>query len=275
MHLHDILGMKLSDYAGERRRIHDLLHEKYYVPTGMVGSRCTTYIYEAEKPFRRSNFRGTSVDINDLFCRCAPYWSSNDLESLLLYCEVVANIVLCVDSAGLSADTTKARGRQILENICIVLDKTGYEFHSNEQKIYFITQKNAIATDVVHELYDKHLALAILEYNRFSLKGEIDRKRELLNVIGQAVEPILKDTKAKARSPEVFDDVKFALNRLNIRHNNLSGANEQPTLKSLSKDELETAYDDLYSSMLVLLKISQLKEGHARMEALKKQMTKS
>ena len=275
MHLHDILGMKITDFYAERQRIDQLFNEDYYVPTGMVGSRRTSFKNEAEVPFRRSCFRGTCIDIDDLFSRCSDYWSRDDLDSLLLYCEVIANIVICVDKEGPCNNATKAIGRQIFENIKIVLEKTGYEFHKNEVGFFFVAQKNAVATDVIRELDDKHLALAILEYNRFSLKGEIERKRELLNAIGQAVEPILKDATTKARSPEVFDDVKFALNRLNIRHNNVAGANEQPALKKLSKEELETAYDDLYSSMLVLIKISQLQEGHARMDALKKQMTKA
>lgn len=275
MHLCDIIGMKITDFESERRRIEQLFTERYCVPTDLVGVRDTTFKDEAEGPFRTSCFRGTSTDIDDLFSRCAPHWSRGDLESLLLYCEVITNIAACVNVGGYDSRETKAIRRQILENIRIVLEKTGYELQQNDQGVYFIAQKNAVATDVIHELDDKHLALAILEYNRFSLKGEIGRKRELLNVIGQAIEPILKDKSAKARCPEVYDDVRFALNRLNIRHNNEKGANEQPAFKSLTAAELETAYDDLYSSMLVLIKISQLQAGHTRMDVLKKQMTKS
>ena len=117
--------------------------------------------------------------------------------------------------------------------------------------------------------------MAILEYNRFSLNGDIERKRELLNTIGQAIEPVAKDKLLRAKCPEVFDDVNFALNRLNIRHNNVAGKHEQPAFHHLSNTDVEVAYDDLYASMLILLKVSQYKDGHARMEELKKAMIKA
>lgn len=274
IHLHDILGIKITDFESERMRLNTLFSKTRFYES--CYSRVTTTLKDmSEDAFRSSNFRGTSVDIDDLFNRCEPYWRKPSLEGLLLYCEVVFNIAFNADKEICTSGTARGFQTQLIDNIVKILEKTGYDLQKGEDGIYFITQKNAVATDVIQELDDKHLALAILEYNRFSMKGEIERKRELLNVIGQAVEPILKDATAKASSPEVFDDVRFALNRLNIRHNNVAGANEQPALKKLSKEELETAYDDLYSSMLVLLKISQLKEGHARMDALKKQMTKA
>lgn len=274
IHLHDIIGMKITDFESERMRLNTLFSKTRFYES--CYSRVTTTLKDmSEDAFRSSNFRGTSVDIDDLFNRCEPYWRKPSLEGLLLYCEVVFNIAICADNSIKHCGDAVDIQNQLCSNIVKILEKTGYDLQKGEDGIYFVIQKNAMATDVVHELNDRHLALAILEYNRFSMKGEIERKRELLNVIGRAVEPILKDATAKARSPEVFDDVRFALNRLNIRHNNVAGANEQPTLKKLSKEELETAYDDLYSSMLVLIKISQLKEGHARMDALKKQMTKA
>ena len=275
MHLHDILEMKITDFEGERRRMERLFNAPYLVSSGFVGSRTTSYKDESEEPFIRSCFRGTSIDIDDFFSRCVPYWSNGNLDSLLFYCEVLANIVSNTDRNGVDCRETKRVGSQIFDNIFIVLEKTGYKLDQDEQGIYFVSQKNALATDVIHDLDDKHLAVSILEYNRFSLKGDIDRKRELLNVIGQAIEPILKDKSTPTRCPETYDDVRFALNRLHIRHNNKQGANAQPALRDLSVEDLEMVYDDLYSSMLVLLKVSQLQEGHARMETLKRQMTKA
>ena len=274
MHLHDILGMKMTDYELERLRLETLFSKTQFYDS-FYGGGTTTLKEMSEESFRSSPMRGTFIGIDDLMESCRGYWLKPSLDGLLLYCEVLFNIAICANGMIKNCGSALEIQNQLSANIVTILEKTGYDLQKGEDGIYFVAQKNAVATDVIQELDDKHLALAILEYNRFSMKGEIERKRELLNVIGQAVEPILKDATAKTRSPEVFDDVRFALNRLNIRHNNVAGANEQPMLKNLSKEELETAYDDLYSSMLVLLKISQLKEGHARMDALKKQMTKA
>ena len=275
MHLHEILNMKITDFEKERRRIEILFQAtKIRIEDEWGNKHSFTYKQVADVSFTTSKIRGTALDITDFIDSIKEYWAKPSLDALLFYCEVIFNISMEANDSLRSHHEAVMLSNQLVGNIRKLLDKTGYEFQINEDGVYFITQKNAIASDVILELEDKHLALAILEYNRFSLKGDIDRKRELLNVIGQAVEPILKDKTAKARCPEVYDDVRFALNRLNIRHNNVSGANEQPAVKKLSQEELETAYDDLYSSMLVLLKISQLRDGHARIEALKKQMTK-
>lgn len=273
IHLHDILGMKINDYELERQRIEVLFKKTKFHDDSYYG--LVTYKDVVDQAFSTSRIRGTAISLDDFMNQCAVHWKKPSLDALLFYCEVVFNVVMSTNDDIRYHTTASRLADQMLGNIFRILEKTGYDLQKGEDGIYFVAQKNAVATDVIQELDDKHLALAILEYNRFSMKGEIERKRELLNVIGQAVEPILKDATAKARSPEVFDDVRFALNRLNIRHNNVAGANEQPALKKLSKEALETAYDDLYSSMLVLLKISQLKEGHARMDALKKQMTKA
>lgn len=276
IHLHDVLGMKITDYEKERRRLEILFQEtKVRISDGWGNCHTFTYRQLAEPSFLESKIRGTAIDISDYIDSLKAYWAKSSLDGLLFYCEVIFNIAMAASDSLAKRKEAVMLSNQMVGNILTILEKVGYEYHRDDGGVYFFAQKNAVATDVIQELDDKHLALAILEYNRFSMRGEIERKRELLNVIGQAVEPILKDATAKASSPEVFDDVRFALNRLNIRHNNVAGANEQPALKKLSKEELETAYDDLYSSMLVLLKISQLKEGHARMDALKKQMTKA
>lgn len=276
MHLHDVLGMKITDYEKERRRLEILFQEtKIRIADEWDNYHSFTYKQLAEESFAASKIRGTALDISDFIESVKEYWTNSSLDALLFYCEVILNIIMEASDSLKMHHEAVMLSNQLVGNILKILEKTGYSLEKGEDGVYFVAQKNAVATDVIQELDDKHLVLAILEYNRFSMKGEIERKRELLNVIGLAVEPILNDATAKARSPEVFDDVRFALNRLNIRHNNVAGANEQPALKKLSKEELETAYDDLYSSMLVLLKISQLKEGHARMGALKKQMTKA
>ena len=56
IHLHDILGMKISDYELERRRIETLFQViKFYIPEG-YGERLTTYKDLAEAPFSPQDY---------------------------------------------------------------------------------------------------------------------------------------------------------------------------------------------------------------------------
>ena len=129
-----------------------------------------------------------------------------------------------------------------------------------------------MASVVMQEIDDKAVSLTILEYNRFSLKGDITRKKELLGIMAHSVEPLIKDPSLRSKCHEVFDDIKFGLNNLNIRHNNVEGANQKSALLSLSNDSLENLYDSLYSSILILLRVAQNQKGHAAMDKMKKAM---
>ena len=272
IHLHDILGMKISDYELERCRIETLFQRtKFYVPDG-YGERLTTYKDLAEEPFFASRLRGTAVSISDFIEGCSSYWKKPSLEGLLLYCEVIFNIVLSCDEDFRYQPEAKKVGTQIIENILRVTEKLGYDIHKNENDLYFVVKKDALAAEVISELDDKAVSLAILEYNRFSLKGDVVRKKELLGVVAHSAEPLIKNPALRCKCPEVFDDIKFGLNNLNIRHNNIEGANQKSALLSISDKNLEGLYDSLFSSLLILLRISQIQEGHEAIDKMKKAM---
>jgi hypothetical protein len=59
---------------------------------------------------------------------------------------------------------------------------------------------------------------------------------------------------------------------LNIRHNNVEGANLKSALLSISDANLEKLYDSLFSSLLILLRIAQNQKGHEAMDKMKKSM---
>lgn len=272
IHLHDILGMKISDYELERCRIETLFQRtKFYVPDGF-GVRTTTYKALAEEPFFSSRLRGTSVSISDFLEGCAQYWKKPSLEGLLLYCEVIFNIVLACDNELRHEKEANKISTQIIENILRVTEKLGYDVRKDENGLYFVTKKDVLAADVIQEIDDKAISLAILEYNRFSLRGDVTRKKELLGIVAHAVEPLIKDPSLRSKCPEVFDDIKFGLNNLNIRHNNVEGANLKSALLSISDTNLEKLYDSLFSSLLILLRIAQNQKGHEAMDKMKKSM---
>jgi hypothetical protein len=264
--------MKISDYELERCRIETLFQcTTFYVPDGF-GERATTYKELAEMPFLASKLRGTTISISDFIERCAPHWEKPSLEGLLLYCEVICNIVLACDNELRYQTEAKKISKQIIENILRVTERLGYDIRKDNDGLYFVTKKDALAADVIQEIDDKAISLAILEYNRFSLRGDVTRKKELLGIVAHAVEPLIKDPSLRSKCPEVFDDIKFGLNNLNIRHNNVEGANLKSALLSISDANLEKLYDSLFSSLLILLRIAQNQKGHEAMDKMKKSM---
>ena len=272
IHLHDILGKKVDNFAKEIERLTTLFSGTEFYDRW--DRNRYTLMMMCDSPFRMSPMRDTAVDIRDFLLQHEHYWKESTCDGLLTYCEVLANILAVSESAiGRSSEAVLLKN-QIEDNIFVLLEKLGYEMVEDRAGRLVVSRKDAAVSDVVENLDDRHLALTLLEYNRHSLEGNIDRKRELLNTISLAVEPIIKDKAMRCKCPDVFDDVGFALNMLNIRHNNAEGANEQKVFKAMSQETVEQAYDDLYSLMVVLLKVGQLQEGHARMKVLRDKMDK-
>ena len=166
--------------------------------------------------------------------------------------------------------------RLIFSNVDIILEKTGYVITElkNGSGLWEIVKKDALASAVVEDLPDADVALAVLDYNHFQIKGDITKKRELLVSIGRYVEPLIEDSELKRSHYSLVDDVKFCLNNLHIRHNNESGRNAKEFVEKMPDEELERWYDKAYRSMLLLIEEHKQLETHKEIDALKKNFKK-
>ena len=102
--------------------------------------------------------------------------------------------------------------------------------------------------EIVPELDD-----VIIEYNHFLLKGNLERKKELLKKIADSLEP-RRDLLKKLNKTAV-DDFFFLVNKMNIRHNNCDPSDEAKYCKSfdeMSISEKEDWYDLIYNQALML-----------------------
>lgn len=125
-----------------------------------------------------------------------------------------------------------------------------------------ITPKNPAATAVA-EISSEDTAMAILMYHHASLKGQLEEKRKLLQSIANEYEDLLKNP--IDGFTEYFKTARGMLNNLNIRHNNINGANKKDEISKMSNKQLENWYDELYQLLLFCVLIKDNKERKDKM----------
>ena len=261
MHLKDLLGMSIQDYELERRRIETLFADTSFV----YGFATHTLKSFVSYDFMRGPLRQTYISIDDFLESYSLYWKTPSLDGLLFYCEVVLNLLFPEKSYATYNDEGRKLRDMIKVNIFVILNKTGHDFSRGEDGIITIHKKDALAASVIEGMDDKATAKAILEYNRFNMKGDLAGKRKLLKQIGDFIEPTLqKRNKLPAPLNELADDVSFCLNNLNIRHNNKEGNYKKDFLDTLPDNDLEVLYDDAYRTALLLIELSKQEESHNR-----------
>lgn len=271
MHLHELLNMSIGDYEAERLRIERLFFHIRVEQGGVWEHIAFPSLAAALRDdFQLSRMRGTATSIGELFENCSRYWQEPSLEGLLLYCELVWNAIAVGEKHIKLFDSTAALANQIVQNITIILDKTGHEIVKRRDGLYEILKKDALASTTVSDLDDRDVASAVLGYNHFGMKGALAKKRELLVTIGRYVEPLLSDSRLKNEQGPLLSDVGFCLNNLHIRHNNEEGKNAKPFVESMPAPELEDWYDKAYRSMLLLIEQKRQMETHGKIEALRK-----
>ena len=119
---------------------------------------------------------------------------------------------------------------------------------------YVIVDKNPATTEAIECLEEKdaELALKMIEYNRVLLKGNLDRKREILASMAGYVEP-MKNLFSGTIYFSLYNDSRNMANKLNIRHNN-TGIDTLPEYaKEWSEKEFEEWYDNAYHTLLMVI----------------------
>ena len=166
----------------------------------------------------------------------------------------------------------------IFDNIKRFLELSNHELITLDNGNKIIVEKNVYASEASQIVSETSIeeAIKVLEYNHFSNKGNIQRKKEILIALANYLEPFrrelnnseeLKDIlKVNNQKVIAFEKLFEMYNNFGLRHNN----SNQYHL-DLTDDELEQWYDDIYTSTLfvilsmdesrILSKLKTLREG--------------
>ena len=204
---------------------------------------------------RREHFLSLQELLNAIYREC---FNVSKFDQYFLYAEMYVDLISMLDN--LDNQEIESQKNIIKTQIERVISSLGYKFIVIDDR-QIIVENNVFANEAaqaVTEFADIKEALSILEYNHFSNKGNIERKKEILKKIADLLEPWrkplnksseLKDLlKANNDKIQALEKLFYMYNKFNIRHNN-----EDQMLTGLSNQEIESWYDKIYTMSLFVI----------------------
>lgn len=172
------------------------------------------------------------------------------IDSLVSICEYIYNMLVAYQSNSTGGFLPQAINVQFcLSQILTVIEAIGY-MYVFEDGIAIFVEKSPAAISVA-ELMPEGLSYKVISYNHYSMKGNLDSKKNTLKMFADMLEP---------RRPELTQidsgfasDLFYAFNNFNIRHNNVdpTGTKYKKPIGDLTNEQLEQWYDEVYQMCLL------------------------
>ena len=236
--LNDLFRQDCCYQWGESYSLYDLVSENF-----------------AKQYKRREQFLSLQELLNAIYLEC---FDISEFDKYFIYAEMYVDLISILDGSG--NKDIESQKQVIKYQIEMVISSLGYKFIVVDDR-QIIVENNVFAneaTQVVTEFADIKEALSILEYNHFSNKGNIDRKKEILIKIASLLEPWRDDLNNNIAFKDVLKlDNKKVLaveklfrmfNTLNIRHNN-----DGQQLTNMDNNTVEAWYDKIYTMSLFVI----------------------
>ena len=191
--------------------------------------------------------------------------SEFDLNYLLLFCEYTFNFVRYVPDTYLDVNDVKS---MFMRQFHKLVELIGYKLIAQDV-IYILVPDDQVVMAVA-EIIDKSLSYRVMEYNHYSMKGDLDKKRSVLLALADKIDSLRKSL--KQRNPKLEDCLYFLFNSVDIRHNNSDkGSKDYKFFTSqMDKDTVEYWYDETYQiCLLAFLELDNI-DRMSNIEELKK-----
>ena len=258
------LSQILKDAKIDYRREYDRLYQIFYeLGTG----RGDDVLRDAcAGAFWNMPMRGTCLSLDDFDEVYGINFEKKpedfDLNYLLNFCEYTYNLIIYTSFSQWEYGLYSPKN--VFQNqLNKVLELINYEFiDDNDTGVSILVPRKQEAIAVA-EIVDKKLSYSVLEYNHHGLKGNLEKKKTILKFMADDIEP---QRKALNGINKTLADNLFQMLQKFVRHNN----EDNPYIKGLSPEELESCYDDIYQMwLLAKLEIDNLERKKRVEETLK------
>lgn len=199
-----------------------------------------------------------------------------DLNIALRYLEYVLNLMqLCQSVSDENENIYFSKEYDALnENILSFVEYFNFQaIKFEDEERVLIVEKNPALTSVA-EIVDDKIVWDVIKYNHYLLKGDLESKRKILSLLGSVLEGRREELK-KVNDKTLDGDIFTLLNKMNIRHNNITPENKGKYYKyveELTTEKLEEWYDETYQLILLAFlemdniqrheKVTELKEKY-------------
>lgn len=205
--------------------------------------------------FCNFHFRGTCLSLEEFDSKHGFTFVENPtdftIDTLVSLCEYIYNMMVAYQCSGLYGFMQSPINTQFyLQQIDIVIEAIGY-MRTQQDNFTIFVEKSPAAISVA-EIVPQEISYKVISYNHYSMKGNIQAKRETLRLLANLLEPQRKELESidKAFTSDLF----FAFNNFTIRHNNSDPADTakyKKVVAELPDEQLETVYDEVYQMCLL------------------------
>lgn len=250
-HFSDIIKNNEVDIKIEYNRLFDMFYiEKPYFDNTYDEYSLYQYL---DLSFMSFPFRGTCISLED-FNRTHGFIFEQqpkdfDIDYLICFCEYSYNLTIYLQ-AGPPSDLFYLVNNgnytsKYLQQVSGVIEKLKYKLINKEGLNEFVPED--IVVEQIAEEADKTLAERLYEYKHHSSKGNIEKKKEILFAIYSKMSA--EEKTLEKINKELSNNLAFAFNNLDIRHNNKDEGSKsfKDETASMNDNELEEWYDKLYS----------------------------
>ena len=227
-----------------------------------------------ENCFRDWKQRGHCVDLVD-FMKTVGFSELKanavlDTDSFLTLIELIYNIWYLSNMAFDNLEV-KWQGNyyHLQEMMNDNLERYNHKAYYNEDTEQVLVIEDKEEVTAVAEIINQDLALDVIKYNHRTLQGDIDTKKAILLKLGSELEP--KRKQLHNLDSKLEDNLFFALNNLNLRHNNRSkkDKNYKEYVAKMRKDRLEKWSDEVYQMMLLAFLLIDNVDRNSKFDDLK------
>lgn len=247
----DILNSAQFNIETEYYRLKELFYKESIVYRCYGQPKLSTLFNIINERFTNVSFRNNALTLDDFDhvngFNFKEYKETIDIDLFLTFCEYLINIITDIKDSLPEAFFSTCE--LIQEQIVTAVERMEFmEIRQRDLIVY--VPKNAAAITVAEIIEDDDLSYKTLFYNHHSLSGDIEGKKEILLRFANLYES--RKSEAKGGCDKVSENLGFAFNNFNIRHNNIdpSSKSYQEFFAKLPDSEKEELYDDIYQLCL-------------------------